>query len=155
MQQKKHLKVGTKVPEFTLKDQDGNLVRLSDFRGRKIILYFYVRDDTPGCTKQACDFRDGIKQLKNMKTTVLGVSPDSVESHKRFVEKYHLPFPLLADENADLAKKFGVWGKKNMYGRTFLGIIRSTFIIDEAGSVEKEFRHVKAEGHFDRILEQI
>ena len=153
--QKKTLTVGTKVPDFALKDQNARLVRLSDFRGRKIILYFYVRDDTPGCTKQACDFRDGIRQIERKKTTVLGVSPDSVESHKRFVEKYHLPFPLLADENADLAKKFGVWGKKNMYGRTFLGIIRSTFIIDEAGSVEKEFRHVRAEGHFNRILEQI
>ena len=147
--------VGSKVPDFALRDQEGRRVRLSDFRGRKVILYFYVRDDTPGCTKQACNFRDGIEKVEERKAIVLGVSPDPVESHKRFVEKYHLPFPLLSDENAELAKRFGVWGKKSMYGRTFHGIIRSTFIINEDGRVEKEFRRVKADGHFDRILKEI
>jgi peroxiredoxin Q/BCP len=147
--------VGSKAPDFTLRDQEGRLVRLSDFRGRKVIIYFYVRDDTPGCTRQACSFRDGIEKVEERKAIVLGVSPDPVESHKRFVERYHLPFPLLSDEDAELAKKFGVWGKKNMYGRTFHGIIRSTFIINEEGLVEKEFRRVKADGHFDRILKEI
>ena len=149
------ISIGSKAPDFVLKDQDGRLVRLSDFRGKKVILFFYVRDDTPGCTRESCDFRDRMENIHSMNVVVLGVSPDSVESHKRFVEKYRLTFPLLADEDASLAKKFGVWRKKNMYGRTFYGIIRSTFVINEEGRVEKEFRHVKVDGHLDRVLREI
>ena len=149
------ISIGSKAPDFVLKDQEGRLVKLSDFRGKKVILFFYVRDDTPGCTRESCSFRDRIENIHSKNTVVLGVSPDSVESHKRFVEKYSLTFPLLADENAALAKKFGVWGKKNMYGRTFYGIIRSTFVINEEGRVEKEFRHVRVDGHLDRVLHEI
>jgi len=149
------ISIGSKAPDFVLKDQDGRLVRLSHFKGKKIILFFYVRDDTPGCTRESCGFRDRIENIHSKNTVVLGVSPDSVESHKRFAEKYHLTFPLLADENAALAKKFGVWGKKNMYGRTFYGIIRSTFVIDEEGRVEQAFRHVRVDGHLDRVLHEI
>lgn len=155
MPKKVTISIGSKAPDFGLKDQDGRIVRLSDFRGKKVILFFYVRDDTPGCTRESCNFRDRMEDIHSKNTVVLGVSPDSVDSHKRFVEKYSLTFPLLADENAALAKKFGVWGKKNMYGRTFYGIIRSAFVINEEGRVEKEFRHVRVDGHLDRVLHEI
>ncbi len=148
-------KVGSAAPSFALRDQNGKLVRLKDFRGKKVVLYFYVRDDTPGCTKQACDFRDGIRKLRAKDVVVLGVSPDSSDSHRRFAKKYTLPFHLLADDDAVVAKKFGVWGKKNMYGRTFYGIIRSTFLIDENGRIEQEYRGVKVDGHLNRILQDI
>jgi peroxiredoxin Q/BCP len=147
--------MGKSVPNFTLKDQKGKKVRLSDFRGKKVVLYFYVRDDTPGCTREACSFRDSLTKLKAKGTVVLGVSPDSDDSHKRFADKYNLPFPLLADEGARIARKFGVWGRKNMYGRTYFGVIRSTFIIDEAGKVRKEYRRVKVDGHLDQILKDL
>ncbi|MGA2783491.1 MAG: thioredoxin-dependent thiol peroxidase [Candidatus Bathyarchaeia archaeon] len=149
------ISIGSKAPDFVLKDHEGRLVKLSEFRGKKVILFFYVRDDTPGCTRESCNFRDRMENIRSKNAVVLGVSPDSVESHKRFVEKYHLTFPLLADEDAVLAKKFGVWGKKNMYGRTFYGIIRSTFVINEEGRVEKEFRHVRVDGHLDRVFQEI
>lgn len=155
MPKKVTLSVGSKVPNFALKDQDGRLVRFNDFCGKKVILYFYVRDDTPGCTKEACSFRDGMRKLHLKNAAVLGVSPDSVESHRRFVEKYHITFPLLADDDAELAKQFGVWGKKNMYGRTYQGVIRSTFIIDEDGHIAKEYRRVKVKDHLERILDDV
>jgi peroxiredoxin Q/BCP len=146
---------GNPAPDFTLQDQNGHSVNLRDFRGQKVILFFYVRDDTPGCTKEACNFRDGIGKLKTQNVVVLGISTDSAKSHDRFAQKYQLPFPLLADENAEVAKKYGVWGKKNMYGRTFYGIIRSTFIVDENGNVAAEYRRVRVDGHFDKILEDL
>ena len=152
---KKIISVGSKAPNFTLKDQNSNAVRLKDFLGKKVILYFYVRDDTPGCTKQACEFRDDMDTLRKRNIVVLGVSPNSVDSHKRFVEKYNLTFPLLADEDAKVAKKYGVWAKKNMYGRTFYGIIRSTFVIDEKGRIMKEYRRVKVDGHLGRVLKEL
>ena len=151
---KKIISIGSKAPKFMLKDQNGAVVRLSDFLGRKVILYFYVRDDTPGCTRQACEFRDDMDSLRRRNIIVLGISPDSVDSHKRFVEKHNLKFPLLADEDAKLAKKYGVWAKKNMYGRTFYGIIRSTFVIDEEGRIMREYRRVKVEGHLGRVLKE-
>jgi peroxiredoxin Q/BCP len=152
---KKIISTGSKAPNFTLKDQNGTVVRLNDFLGKKVILYFYVRDDTPGCTRQACEFRDDIDSLRKRNIIVLGVSPNSVDSHKRFVEKYNLTFSLLADEDAKLAKKYGVWAKKNMYGRTFYGIIRSTFVIDEEGRIMKEYRRVKVDGHLGRVLKEL
>ena len=152
---KKIISIGSTAPNFTLKDQNGTIVRLSDFLGKKVILYFYVRDDTPGCTRQACEFRDDIDSLRKRNIIVLGVSPNSVDSHKRFVEKYNLTFSLLADEDAKLAKKYGVWAKKNMYGRTFYGIIRSTFVIDEEGRIMKEYRRVKVDGHLGRVLKEL
>ena len=147
--------VGMPAPKFTLKDQNGELVRLRDFRGKKVVLFFYVRDDTPGCTKEACSFRDGLRRLKTKEVVVLGVNPDPANSHKRFADKYSLPFPLLVDANAATARKFGVWGKKNMYGRTYYGVIRSTFIIDEMGRLGNEYRHVKVDGHVDQVLKDL
>jgi peroxiredoxin Q/BCP len=147
--------VGKVAPSFALRDQEGKLVRLRDFRGKKVLLYFYVRDDTPGCTKEACSFRDGSSQLKMKNTVVLGVSPDPAEMHKRFASKYGLTFPLLVDDRAEVAKKYGVWGKKSMYGRTFFGIIRSTFLIDESGRVQKEYRRVKVDDHLEHVLRDL
>ncbi len=152
MVRKTAISVGISAPDFALEDQDGRLVRLRDFRGKKVVLYFYVRDDTPGCTREACSFRDGLAKLKTKNLVVLGVSPDSVDSHKRFADKYNLPFSLLVDEKTAIAKKFGVWGKKNMYGRTYYGVIRSTFIINETGIVKKEYRRVRVDGHLGQIL---
>lgn len=155
MQEKTLVNEGVVAPDFALREQDGDLVRLRDFRGKKVVLYFYVRDDTPGCTKEACNFRDGNRKLKAKGVVLLGISPDPVESHKRFAKKYALLFPLLVDEKAQVAKKFGVWGKKNMYGRTFYGTIRSTFIINEEGRVTKQYRRVKVDGHLDQILRDL
>jgi len=152
---KEYVGEGKKAPAFALPDQNGKLVRLSDFRGRKVVLYFYVRDDTPGCTRQACDFRDRIDQLKSKDVAVIGVSPDPVASHERFSTKYGLSFPLLSDEKAVVAKKYGVWGKKNMYGRTYYGVIRSTFLIGEDGKIMKEYRRVKVNGHLNQILKEL
>ncbi len=146
---------GKVSPSFTLRDQDGTLVRLRDYRGKKVVLYFYVRDDTPGCTREACSFRDNISKLKSKGFVVLGISPDSVDSHRRFAVKYKLRYPLLVDLNAQIAKKYGVWGRKSMYGRKFYGVIRSTFIIDEKGRVMKEYRRVKVDGHTHRLLEDL
>jgi peroxiredoxin Q/BCP len=149
------VKVGSPAPDFALQDQNGKTAKLRDFRGQRVILFFYVRDNTPGCIKEACNFRDGLDKLKAEGVVVLGISADSAESHVRFAQKYQLPFPLLADQNAEVAKKYRVWGKKNMYGRTFYGIIRSTFIIDGKGNVSREYRRVKVDGHFDEILEDL
>jgi peroxiredoxin Q/BCP len=146
---------GTLAPSFALKDQDGKLVKLRDFRGRTVVLFFYVRDDTPGCTKEACSFRDSIDILRKNNVVVLGVSPDSSESHQRFAEKHSIPFPLLVDERAALAKKFGVWGKKNMYGRKFFGVIRSTFIIDGHGRIQRVYRRVKVDDHLNKIIRDL
>ncbi len=151
----KHLEEGARAPNFTLKDQGGRLVKLKDFRGKKVVLYFYVRDQTPGCTKEACDFRDGIEKIKAKGAVVLGVSPDTVESHKRFAQKYDLSFPLLADEKTEVARKFGVWGKKSMYGRTYQGVIRSTFIIGAEGKIAKAYKRVKVAGHLGQVLKDL
>ncbi len=119
------------------------------------MLYFYVRDQTPGCTREACDFRDGIEKIKAKGAVVLGVSPDTVESHKRFAQKYGLSFPLLADEETEVARKFGVWGKKSMYGRTYQGVIRSTFIIGAEGKIAKAYKRVKVAGHLGQLLKDL
>jgi peroxiredoxin Q/BCP len=145
--------VGTKAPSFALKNQDGKQLRLRDLRGKRVVLFFYVRDDTPGCTREACGFRDRLLELKDV--VVLGISPDPVGSHKHFAEKYGLPFTLLSDEKAGVAKKFGVWGKKNMYGRKYYGVIRSTFIINESGTITNEYRRVKVAGHQEQILKDL
>ena len=147
--------VGMSAPKFALKDQNGKLVKLQNLRGKKVILFFYVRDDTPGCTKEACNFRDGFGGLKAKDVEVLGISPDSLDSHIHFAHKFGLPFPLLVNEKAEIARKFGVWGRKNMYGRTYYGVIRSTFIIDETGRIKKEYRRVKVDGHLDRVLKEL
>jgi thioredoxin-dependent peroxiredoxin len=147
----KEIKEGNKAPDFTALDQDGKKVKLSSFRGKKnIILYFYPKDMTPGCTTQACDFRD---QQKNFKSTViLGVSIDSQERHQKFIEKYDLPFTLLADIDKKVVEKYGVWQEKKLYGKIFMGIVRSTFIIDKTGTVRKKFVKVKVKNHIEEVL---
>ena len=150
----KEIKEGNKAPDFTALDQDGKKVKLSSFKGKKnIALYFYPKDMTPGCTTQACDFRD---QQKNFKSTViLGVSIDSQERHKKFIEKHDLPFTLLADVDKKVVQKYGVWQEKKLYGKTFMGIVRSTFIIDKTGTVRKIFVKVKVKNHIEEVLSAI
>ncbi len=146
------LEVGAKAPEFTLPDQDGKSVSLKNFKGKQVVLYFYPKDDTPGCTKEACDFRDAQVPIKKTGAIVLGVSPDGAASHRKFIEKYGLPFVLLSDEEKTAAKAYGVWKLKSMYGKKYWGIERSTFVIDETGRVKAVFRKVKVDGHADEVL---
>ena len=150
----KEIKEGNKAPDFTALDQDGKKVKLSSFKGKKnIALYFYPKDMTPGCTTQACDFRD---QQKNFKSTViLGVSIDSQERHQKFIEKHDLPFTLLADVDKKVVQKYGVWQEKKLYGKNFMGIVRSTFIIDKTGTVRKIFLKVKVKNHVEEVLSAI
>ena len=146
------VKEGNKAPDFSGKNQEGQLVKLSSFKGKKnIILYFYPKDMTPGCTTEACDFRDQYKKFKN--TTILGVSIDPPERHQKFIVKYSLPFDLIADENKKIVEKYGVWQEKKLYGKTFMGIIRSTFIIDKNGVIKKIFTKVKVKGHVEEVLQ--
>lgn len=143
---------GSYAPSFALLSGDGDTVALSELRGRKVILYFYPKDDTPGCTTQACDLRDSWQAILEAGAVVLGVSPDGQASHARFAEKFKLPFPLLADEDHAVAEAYGAWGEKSMYGKTYRGIIRSTVIIDGEGLVTHVFHRVKPKGHADRVL---
>jgi peroxiredoxin Q/BCP len=146
------LEVGAKAPEFTLPDQDGKPVSLSDLKGKQVVLYFYPKDDTPGCTKEACDFRDSQAQIKNAGAVVIGVSPDGAASHHKFIGKYSLPFALLTDEEHATAKVYGVYKQKHMYGKKYWGIERSTFVIDATGRLKAIFRKVKVDGHADEVL---
>jgi peroxiredoxin Q/BCP len=143
---------GTKAPAFTLKDQDGRTRRLSDYAGRPVILYFYPKDDTPGCTKQACAFRDHLPRFASRKAAVLGVSILNEVSKRRFADKYQLPFPLLADEEHLVSDKYGVWQSKSLYGRSFMGIARTTYLIDATGKVARRWDRVKVDGHADAVL---
>jgi peroxiredoxin Q/BCP len=129
------LHIGDMAPDFTAVADTGETVRLSDFRGQRVVLYFYPKDDTPGCTAQACGFRDRFAVLADKNAVVLGISPDSVASHQKFKAKYHLPFLLLADEDHSIAERYGVWGERKLYGKTFMGIQRSHFVIDETGRI--------------------
>ncbi|MBJ66706.1 MAG: thioredoxin-dependent thiol peroxidase [Gemmatimonadetes bacterium] len=149
------LSVGDPAPNFTLADADGNLVKLSDFKGKKVVLYFYPKDDTPGCTKEACGFRDAQNEYWEANAVVIGVSPDSEKSHQRFRDKYDLPFLLLADPDRQAIDAFKVWKEKNMYGKKYMGVERSTFIIDEAGMVQEILRKVKVEGHVQTVLSSL
>ena len=145
------VKEENKAPDFSGKNQDGKPVRLSSFRTKKnVVLYFYPKDMTPGCITEACDFRDQFKKFKN--TIILGVSVDSTERHRKFIEKYNLPFELIADENKKICTKYGVWQEKKLYGKTFMGIVRSTFIIDKAGTVKKIIPKVKVKGHVEEVV---
>lgn len=143
---------GQKAPAFSLKDDSGKTVSLSDFKGKKVVLYFYPKDNTGGCTQQACDFRDGYARLGKAKAAVLGVSADSVESHAKFKAKQGLNFQLLSDPEHKALDAYGVWQEKSLYGRKFMGIVRSTFIIDEAGKISKVYPKVRVAGHVDDIL---
>lgn len=146
---------GKKAPAFSLEDQDGNTVKLSDFKGKQVVLYFYPKDDTPGCTREACAFRDEHTKLKKKGAVVLGVSPDNAARHAKFAAKYELPFPLLADTEHEVAEKYGAWGEKSLYGRKFMGIIRSTVLIDEDGKVKKTWPKVKVDGHVDEVMAEL
>ncbi len=146
---------GDKAPDFTLKSDTGESVKLSGLKGRKVVLYFYPKDDTPGCTKEACSFRDGFKEFEKKGAIVLGVSTDSIVSHQKFKEKFHLNFPLLSDEEKKVVNAYGVWKQKSLYGRKFMGIERTTFVIDEAGKVKKVFPRVKVDGHYDEVLAEL
>lgn len=146
---------GKKAPVFTLKNQDGKSVSLKDFNGKKVVLYFYPKDDTSGCTKEACSFRDGFPEFNNLNAVILGISPDSVESHKKFAEKYNLPFTLLSDEPREVIEKYEVWKEKNNYGKKYMGVERTTFLIDENGIISKIFPKVKVDGHDQELLEAL
>jgi peroxiredoxin Q/BCP len=143
---------GSKAPDFTLPTHDGTKLKLSSLRGAPVVLYFYPKDDTPGCTREACGFRDAKAKFAKHKAVVLGVSPDSPASHEKFRAKYKLPFTLLADEGHKVAEKYGAWREKNMYGKKSMGIARSTFVIDAAGTVAKVFKAVKVDGHDEQVL---
>lgn len=145
---------GSRAPAFHLPSAEGR-VRLSSFRGGPVVVYFYPKDMTSGCTAQACDFRDRLPRLEKAGATVLGISPDSVARHERFAEKYGLSFPLLADEDHAVAEAYGVWKEKSMYGRKFMGIERSTFLLDGKGVIRKAWRKVKVKGHVDEVLEAL
>src|SRR5690625_3241679 len=146
------IQVGEQAPDFELQNQDGEVVRLSDYRGKRVVLYFYPKDMTPGCTTQACDFRDHYEKFVGLDAVILGVSPDPIERHQQFIEKHDLPFHLLADEDHEVANLYGVWQLKKMFGREFYGIVRSTFVIDQAGVLQKEFRNVRVKGHVNKVL---
>ncbi len=146
------LQEGDLAPDFTLPSDSGQTVKLADFRGKKVVLYFYPRDDTPGCTAEACSFRDEYAVLQNKEAVVLGISPDSVTSHSKFKNKYSLPFPLLTDTEHKVAEAYGVWVEKSRYGRKYWGNARTTFIIDEQGRIAKIFSKVKPEGHGQEVL---
>ena len=149
------LKIGEKAPDFKLTADDGRNYSLKDFKGKKLVLYFYPKDMTSGCTAEACDFRDKIKLFQKKNTTVIGVSRDSTESHKKFKSKYKLPFTLLSDENLNMLKAYGVWKEKSLYGRKYMGIERTTFIIDEKGIIKEIYNKVKVTGHIEEILKKI
>jgi len=149
------VEVGKQAPDFVLKNQDSENISLKDFRGKNVVLYFYPKDMTPGCTTQACDFRDNYERFKDTNTVILGISPDPVERHQQFIEKHDLPFHLLADEDQEVAELYGVWQLKKHFGREYYGIVRSTFIIDEEGILQDEMRNVRVKGHVDRALKAI
>jgi peroxiredoxin Q/BCP len=146
------LKEGDRAPEFSVEDDSGKTVRLKDFKGHPLVVYFYPRADTPGCTIEACAFRDGITDFKKLKTPIVGVSPDTVEAQAKFKKKFDLPFPLLADADHKIAEGYGVWKEKNMYGKKSMGVERTTFILDAEGKIVKIFPRVKVDGHADAVL---
>jgi len=143
---------GLKAPSFTGKDQDGKKVSLADFKGKKLVLYFYPQDNTPTCTLQACNLRDNFSALQKEGIVVIGVSPDEVAKHKKFETKFELPFTLLADPELSIIDKYGVWGEKSMYGKSYMGLLRTTFLIDENGIIKKIFSKPKSKEHSEEIL---
>ncbi len=146
---------GTKAPPFTLEDQDGKTVKLSDFKGRKVVVYFYPKDDTPGCTKEACQFNEGLKDFEKLGIEIIGISPDKAAAHVKFRTKYGLEFSLLSDPERSTMEVYGAFGEKMMYGKKTMGVIRSTFLIDEKGVIVKAWYNVRADGHAAKVLEAI
>lgn len=150
------LEEGKLAPDFSLPSTEGKEIRLSEFQGKKnVVLYFYPKDNTPGCTKEACDFRDSLKKINQTHTVVLGVSADSLGSHEKFRKQFSLPFPLLSDEGREVLRKFGVWTQKTFMGKKFMGIERTTVVIDKEGKVRKIFPKVKVDGHSDEVLDTL
>ncbi|MFO0705556.1 MAG: thioredoxin-dependent thiol peroxidase [Nitrospira sp.] len=149
---KQEVEAGEKAPDWSLPDQDGKTVSLKSFKGKQVVLYFYPKDDTPGCTKEACDFRDNIAPIKKTGAVVFGVSFDGQAAHQKFIAKYELPFTLLSDEDKAVAKAYGVYKEKSMYGKKYWGIERSTFVIDGKGIIKAAFRKVKVTGHVGEVL---
>ncbi len=143
---------GLRAPAFTLPSQDGERIRLTGFRGRWVVLYFYPKDMTPGCTLEACEFRDRAAQFKRRGAVILGVSPDDSASHQEFLRKYKLPFPLLVDRDSKIAARYGVWREKSNYGRKYMGIVRSTFLIDPSGKLARIFDNLRVKGHAEKVL---
>ena len=148
-------KLGQKAPDFTVSNDAGQKTKLSELKGKKVVLYFYPKDDTPGCTVEACAFRDGITEIKKRGAIVLGVSADSVESHMKFKNKFDLNFPLLADTDKKIIEAYGVWKEKSMYGKKYMGIERTTFVIDEQGKIRHIFPKVKVQEHYDEVIEAL
>lgn len=146
------LQVGQQAPDFETKDQNGETVKLSDYRGKKVVLYFYPKDDTPGCTAQACDLRDNYTALQKAGYVVLGISSDPQKSHQKFIKKYELPFTLLSDEDKSVHEKYGTWVEKSMYGRTYMGTARTTFVIDGEGTITDIIDKVKTKEHTNQII---
>ncbi|MEK8133057.1 thioredoxin-dependent thiol peroxidase [Paenibacillus filicis] len=146
---------GQLAPDFTLSETNGEAVTLSQFRGRNVIIYFYPKNMTPACTEEACQFRDYSGEFGKLNTAVIGISPDPVRSHQKFTAKYELPFPLLSDADHQAAELFGVWGLKKLYGREYMGLIRSTFLIDKQGRLVKEWRKVRVKGHVEEVLKAV
>lgn len=149
------LEEGKNAPVFKLKDQDGKTVSLTDFKGKNVVLYFYPKDDTPGCTTEACNFRDEFPKFQNIDAVIFGISPDSEESHQKFIAKFNLPFSLLSDEDKVVVEKYGVWKEKNMYGRKYMGVERTTFLINGEGKIKKIFNKVKVSNHHNEVLEAL
>jgi len=149
------LEVGKKAPPFKLKNQDGKVISLDDLKGKKIILYFYPKDDTPGCTTEACNFRDDLPEFKGLNAVILGVSPDPVESHKKFKIKYSIPYDLLSDVDREVCEKYEVWKEKNNYGKKLMGVERTTYIIDEKGVIADIFNKVKVDGHNKELIKAL
>ncbi len=147
-----YLKEGDNAPEFTAKNQDGKEISLSDLKGKKVILYFYPKDNTPGCTNEACNLRDNYSELTNRGFEVIGVSPDSEQSHTKFIGKYNLPFNLIADTDKSILNKYGAWGLKKNYGKEYEGVLRTTYVIDENGKIEAVFKKVETKNHTEQIL---
>ena len=155
MMTKGNLQAGDVAPAFTLPSSGGEAVSLKDFRGKKLVLYFYPKDDTPGCTKEACSFSDNLARVRRKGAEVIGISADSAKSHRKFSEKYKLPFMLLSDEDKNVVNAYGVWKEKSFMGRKYMGIQRTTFIIDEKGRVAHVFSKVKVDGHTEEVLEKL
>ena len=149
------LRAGDKAPDFAGTNDQGEKVALRDFRGKKVVLYFYPRDNTPGCTREACDFRESMSRLTEKGAVVLGVSPDSVSSHRKFKARFSLPFSLLSDPDHRIAEAYGAWQEKSMFGRKYMGIVRSTFVIDESGAIAEVYGKVRVKGHVDAVVESL
>lgn len=149
------VETGQVAPDFELPASNGEVVKLSNYKGKNVVLYFYPKDMTPGCTTEACDFRDQYKSFEEVDAVILGVSPDPIERHEKFIEKHGLPFLLLADEKNEVAERYGVWQLKKNFGKEYMGIERSTFVIDKEGKIAKEWRKVKVKGHVEEALQFI